>query len=108
MASYKIFGNVALRIVLYDMENVEANPGIKLYETIFSGNPILEDVQNLIDPAGVNHGYVRFKPEVVQFFDDNLSDYNGNWSGLAEDIAREVFVNDSTGMYFCTAEKQMK
>ena len=34
---------------------------------------------------------VCFKPQVVQFFDDDISDFNGNWSGLAQDIAREVF-----------------
>lgn len=102
---YKVYDNVVLKIMLYDLENNSAYPGIELYETIFKGNPILEDVKALVDPAGVAHGYVRFKPEVVQFFDDNLADYSGNWSGLAEDIAREVFENDSTGMYFCTAAK---
>lgn len=102
---YKVFGNVVLKIVLFDEENAGINPGIQLYETIFKGNPILEDVKNLVDVVGVSHGYVRFKPEVVQFFDDNLADYSGNWSGLAEDIARELFENDSTGMYFCTAAK---
>ena len=103
---YKVYGNVVLKIMLYDLENNSVYPGIELYETIFKGNPILEDVKALVDPAGVAHGYVRFKPEVVQFFDDNLADYSGNWSGLAEDIAREVFENDSTGMYFCTAAKE--
>ena len=32
-----------------------------------------------------------------------ISDFNGNWSGLAQDIAREVFTNDSSGIHFCTA-----
>lgn len=107
MPQYKIFGNVVLKIVLFDVENIGVNPGVALFETIFKGNPILQDVKNVVDAAGASHGYVRFKPEVVQFFDDNLADYSGNWSGLAEDIAREVFENDSTGMYFCTAAKEM-
>ena len=92
-----------VKIALYDEENNGLNPGVELYETIFEGNPVIEDVKNRVFPDGVSHGYVRFKPEVVQFFDDNLSDYNGNWTGLAEDIAREIFENDSTGMQFCTA-----
>jgi hypothetical protein len=27
----------------------------------------------------------------------------GNWSGLAQDIAREVFQNETRGIHFCTA-----
>ena len=46
---------------------------------------------------------VRFKPRVVQFFDDDISDFNGNWSGLAQDIAREVFGAEMRGVHFCTA-----
>lgn len=103
IATYKEFGNIVVKIALYDEENNGLNPGVELYETIFEGNPVIEAVKNRVFPDGVSHGYVCFKPEVVQFFDDNLSDYNGNWTGLAEDIAREIFENDSTGMQFCTA-----
>lgn len=103
MPSFKRFGNILVKIILYDEENAGINPGVKLYETIFKDNPILEDVRNMVDKTGTAFGYVRFKPEVIQFFDDNLADYNGNWSGLAEDIAKEVFEKDSSGMYFCTA-----
>ena len=46
---------------------------------------------------------VRFKPRVVQFFDDDISDFNGNWSGLAQDIAREVFGDGLRSVHFCTA-----
>lgn len=101
----KVFGNVIVAIILYDEANFGINPAIELYETIFKGNPIVKDIKNLVDSAGTSHGYVRFQPEVVQFFDDDLSDYNGNWTGLAEDIAREVFENDSFDMNFCTAAK---
>lgn len=106
LPTYKYYGNVSVRILLYDEENNDVMPGIDLYETIFKDNPILEDIRTLKDASGFDHGYVRFKPEVVQFFDDNISDYNGNWSGLAADIAKEVFENDSTGMHFCTASKE--
>jgi hypothetical protein len=47
---------------------------------------------------------VIFQPEVVQFFDDDISDINGNWTGLAEDIARALFTEDRSGMNFCTAD----
>jgi len=97
------FGNVLLGIHIYDEENNE-DEGIDLYETIFKGNPIVKDIQRRPDHTGTVHGYVRFWPEVIQFFDDDLNDFSGNWSGLAQDIAREVFEQDVRGVHFCTAD----
>ena len=98
------FGNVTLGVYLYDEENgVEPEDDIALYETIFKGNPIVKDILTVDDRCGVRHGFVRFKPEVIQFFHDDISDYNGNWSGLAQDIAKEIFEDDLRGVHFCTA-----
>ena len=98
------FGNVTLGITLYDEENsVSTEDGIEIFTTIFKGNPLVEDVKDVVDFTGARHGFVVFKPQVVQFFDDDISDFNGNWSGLAQDIAREVFGAEMRGVHFCTA-----
>lgn len=98
------FGNITLAINLYDEENdTGADDVLTLYETIFRGNPIVKDVRVAVDHAGTKHGFVRFQPEVIQFFDDDIYDYEGNWSGLAQDIAREVFADETRGIHFCTA-----
>lgn len=98
------FGNVTLAVNLYDEENSAGTADVAaLYETIFRGNPIVKDVRLSMDHTGSQHGFVRFQPEVIQFFDDDLYDYNGNWSGLAQDIAREVFRDETRGIHFCTA-----
>ena len=97
------FGNVILAINLYDEENGTAD-ATELYKTIFKGNPIVKDVILAQDYTGTQHGFVLFQPEVIQFYDDDLNDYNGNWSGLAQDIAREVFCDATAhGILFCTA-----
>ena len=100
LPSVKEFGNVKLAITLYDEENAAVNADISLYETIFAGNPILDRVEDVTDHTGTHLGYVIFKPEVIQFFDDDISSFSGKWSGLAQDIADEVF----RGVYFCTAD----
>lgn len=102
MHGVKEFGNVRLGVVLYDEENSDKHPGYELFKTIFKGNRIVKDLKTITDQAGVEHVYVRFQPEVVQFFDDDLSDFDGNWNGLAEDIARDVFDEDWS-VNFCTA-----
>lgn len=101
----KHFGNVAIGAFLFDEEN-KIDDSLDLYKTIFAGNPMVKDIKEIIDPAGVKHGYVRFWPEVVQFYDDDLTDFSGNWNGLAEDIAWEVFEDDTHGINFCTADKR--
>ena len=100
----KTFGNVTLGIILYDEENAEADV-IGLFETLFTGNPNVRDVIRKKDRTGCEWNYVVFEPEVIQFFDDNLADYQGNWSGLAQDIAPEVFAENCRGVNFCTGVK---
>ena len=98
------FGNVKLGICVQDLENKfedDEHP-VKLFAAIFDGNPHNQDIKEVRDVTGTVHGYVRFKPQVVQFFNDDLSDYNQNWSGLAQDIAKEVFTGVA-GVHFCTA-----
>lgn len=104
LPSVKEFGNIKLAITLFDEENSAINPDVTLYETIFKGNPILDRVEDTVDHAGTHIGYCIFKPEVLDFFDDDTSSYNGKWHGLAQDIAKEVFDNDFRGVYFCTAD----
>ena len=99
-----IFGNVTLDIIIYDMANVEpVRPGIELFTTIFNGNPIVKDIKDVKDFTDTEHCFIEFQPEVIQFYNDDIADYNGNWSGLAQDIAREVFGDEVRGVHFCTA-----
>ena len=97
------FGLVTLGITVFDEEN--ANGGadaVQIYSDVFDGNPLVEGIEEADDFTGAHHGYVLFKPEVVQFFNDDLGDLNGNWNGLAQDIAREVFRDECRGIHFCT------
>ena len=101
-------GYVKLAINLIDADRPTETDAIDLYTVIFDGNSIVKDIKDVEDQAGAHHGFVRFVPEVVQFYADDISDYSGNFNGLAEDIAREVFADDAHGVNFCTASLQEK
>lgn len=105
LTGVKVFGNVTLGIVLYDEENASNADPLSLYKTLFDGNPIVKAIVTRTDATGTDWNYICFNPEIVQFFDDDLTDFNGNWSGLAEDIAREVFADNYHSVNFCTAAK---
>lgn len=96
----KTFGNVGVKI-----EVIPANNGERTYLDLvidaFEGNPALEYVQDIDTPMG-KFNYVVFKSEVVQYFNDDISDVNGNRSTLYQNIAEDVF-GLGTGLHFCTA-----
>ena len=104
LPSVKEFGNVAVGIVIFDEENslTGGNNDIELYRTLFQGNPIVKDIIEACDHAGTRHGFVCFQPEVIRFFADDTSSYDGCMSVLGQDIAREIFCG-SAGLHFCTA-----
>lgn len=104
----KEFGNVKVKIIIYDMENEAAEKEPKLIddlETLFTGNPSFNRVVKLRDMAGCEHDFVVFEPEVVQYFNDDLKDLNGFRTCLVQDVARDVFEDlMAKGIRFCTRD----
>lgn len=94
----KDFGNVKLKISVIpaDVEITKAD----LFKDAFAGNPAVEYVTSYNTPFGkVN--YVVFRNKVVQFYNDQMDDINGNKSTLFQDIAGDVFGYDH-GVFYCT------
>ena len=77
------------------------NPETAIYVLFSTNNDYVESVEVIPTPFG-KFTYVIFTKEVVQYFEDNLSDFYGIKSTLCEDIAREIF-KDIDGVFFCTS-----
>ena len=93
-ANAKALGDALVDKIQKAFEGNEALVGIYSVEGIFA-NPI---------------NYVVFKPKVVQYFNDDLSDAHGIRSTLYQELAKEIFGEDC-GVFFCTdvvAEKNGK
>ena len=104
LSRFKLFGNVALTINLFDEENSIEENAIDICRVIFDGNPIVESIEDIVDPAGVHHGFVVFCPKIIQYYADDMRDINGNVTTLAQNIAREVFNDAADGVNFCTGK----
>lgn len=95
----KDFGNVKLKIAV-----VPANDGIKTkfdaIQEAFLGNPVLSYVWQARTPFG-EFDYVVFGADIVQYFNDDMRDINGNRSTLYQDIARDI-IGEDTNLCFCT------
>lgn len=99
----KDFGNVKIKIKVVPANN---KMDVGFFETdtaidiAFRNNEIVSFIKT-VDTVFGQIIYVVFKNEVVQFYSDDLGDYYGVCSTLAQDIAREVF-DCPQNVHFCT------
>ena len=96
----KQFGNVTVYIDVIPA-NLNKEDIVQLYRAAFEGNPAFSYAEAVTGISAPNFNYIVFEPEVVQFFNDDLSDINGYCSTLYQEIAKDVFV-EHPGVYFCT------
>jgi len=107
------FGNFNLNLVFKTTNGKEVGPievdewyddlyGV--YEDAFCSTPAVIDVKEVQDITPADIVVIEFKKEVVQFFNDDLTDYYGNWNGLYTDIAKEL-LNDNLFVKYTIAKK---
>ena len=98
----KAFGNVTLKISVVPA-NDNPEDMVKLFRDAFFGNEAVTDIWTA--PMEVTQSnpltYVIFRKEVVQYYNDDLSDAHGNRNTLYQEIAKEIF-EDHQGIFFCT------
>lgn len=98
----KKFGNISLAITIVPA-NKEFSNQIEILKAALNGNPIVTQIETY-DVFGSEMTFCEFRKEVIQFPNDDCSDLNGNFNGLAEDLAREIFVGAiNPQINYCTA-----
>lgn len=94
----KSFGNVTLKIGVIPSNKEESKQS--LFRNAFANNPFVSYIKTV--EVGTNPmTFVVFKRLILQYFNDNLGDINGNRTTLCEELARELF-EEHEGVYFCT------
>lgn len=96
----RTFGNITVTITVIPA-NKETTSKIQLFRTAFEGNGAFCYTATAEGVFTNPISYVVFENEVVQYFNDDLSDAHGVRSTLYQDIAKEIFENHE-GIYFCT------
>lgn len=95
----KRIGNVIVKIGVIS-PNLDEMSKEELFGKAFSGNPAVYGIASYDTPFGYVT-YVVFQNKVVQFFNDQMDDINGNKSMLFQEVAKDVFGNDH-GVFYCT------
>ena len=96
----KYFGNVLLKITIIPANGLYESQAAK-FRKAFEGNPVFVYAQTIEGIFANNINYIVFAKEVVQYYNDDLSDANGVRSTLYQDIAKDVF-GERTGIFYCT------
>jgi len=100
------FGNVTLKIVVIPANTAtgdlpEMIDDIDKVRFALEGNEAVAQFYPIEGIFSNRMLYVAFKKEVVQFFNDDLSDIRGMCSTLYANIANEIF-GRLNGVFFCT------
>ena len=98
------FANITVNVCILgpDEDTIVPMTGSEdeIYKAAFSGNPmVVQIVEKKI--ISISIWYCVFKKEIVQFWNDDLSDYRGNFSALPSDIAKEFLISEH--MQFCVS-----
>jgi hypothetical protein len=101
----KDFGNVSIAISVIP-PNVEEMTKEDLFNKAFRGNPAVSFTASYDNPLG-HLTYIVFEKKVVQFFNDQLDDINGNKSMLFQEIAYDVFGSDHAVFYCTDADRNL-
>jgi hypothetical protein len=94
------FGNVVLKITIIPADEIKESK-INIIKKAFKGNPVVSFIKSIEGISTNPFHYVVFRNEVVQYYNDDLSDFYGNKSTLYQDIANNI-IGESEGVYFCT------
>ena len=101
----KVFGNITVNIDVIPANKVET-PKIDLFRKAFEGNGAVAFIETVDNVSSNAFHFVVFQPEIVQYYNDDLSDINGLRSTLYQDIAKEIF-GEREGIYFCTDKMEL-
>lgn len=93
------FGGVTLSIRVIPANDVKPTQ-MDLFRRALSGNPIVSGFVSAETLWGAVN-FVVFKPEIVQYYDDNMMDLNGIRTTVYQDLAKEVFEGNDE-VFFCT------
>lgn len=97
------YGNVTQKITVIPANgfSFKSSKSATRFCDAFDGNPIISRIETIGDIFSNPITYVAFVNSVVQYFNDDIGDINGQCSTLYQEIAKNVFGNVD-GIYFCT------
>ena len=98
-----VFGETKVKVtVMAPNPNIDADPSaFDLFNNALEGNEAFAFARTITLMYNNPLTYVVFKPEVVQYYTDDLGEWAGIRSTLYQEIAKEIF-RYIDGVHYCT------
>lgn len=103
LPTHMTYGNVIQKITVvpangfaYTGKSKDSN-----FRLAFAENPVVSRIETVSGMFSNSITYVAFVNKVVQYYNDDIGDINGQCSTLYQEIAKHVFGNVDD-IYFCT------
>lgn len=93
------FGNITVHVTVVPPNDNEIDI-LDTFDDAFLGNPSLCYTVPIQSPLGT-HRFAVFQNKVVQFYNDQMDDLNGNKSTLFQEIAKDIF-KEGLSVNYCT------
>jgi len=106
MPHEKKWGETTLRIRVLPADDVipavlPTDPR-EMVKRVFAGNPSVADIVDIEGIATNDFTFVVFRPEVVQYYSDDLGDIHGLTSTLRANLCKELLQDQTPGVFYCT------
>jgi len=102
----KEFGNVKVNITIVPANMIKMTNDHNITENdlidIFQGNKAVENIKCVSGIMSNPLFYIVFKKEIVQYYTDDLGDYNGICSTLYQYLAKDIF-KETPNIFYCTS-----
>ena len=101
------FGNITVKVIVIpankeDTTDVDSMKVVDLYKTALKDNMAFEEIIERAEGLPFAMNYVVFRNQVVQFYNEDLSDHLGMCSTLYQTIADDIFNRDQYPIFFST------
>ena len=89
------FGNILLHVIIDSTDEENITPSdYGDFNTVFAGNSCFSRMMSMQNDMGMIINYCLFKPEIVVFYDDDITSPWGAWTGFWSDLARDIFTSN--------------
>ena len=102
----KTFGNVTIKITVVPANSEEDITTI--FNDAFYDNHMFSGVEEVTNPFGDKVRYVLFYPCAAQYYSDDISQYEGMTTMTYADIAKDIFGEQITDVFFSNSVRPIR
>ena len=91
-------GNIKIVVKIEDVSD-QREFWADLCKAAFDGNDRFTSIEEHVNPVGIKQVFPLMDATLIQFYNDDISDYYNNFNGVPSKVAKEIFVEDENLLF---------